>query len=112
VKENLGQVYRRQVERLQDALNEPEILIAGLYSRIRSDVAELRSDVAELKQGRTTSAQENSGTRTAVGKDIANAKAGLAQAISEMREEVAKANAKLDALIESSRKPPSEKPRR
>jgi hypothetical protein len=92
------------------------LLIAGLYSRIRSDVAELRSDVAELKQGRTTSAQENSGTRTAVGKDIANAKAGLAQAISEMRsgvgEEVAKANAKLDALIESSRKPPSEKPRR
>jgi site-specific DNA recombinase len=37
---NLGQVYRRQVERLQDALNEPEIrdeaiqILRGLVERI------------------------------------------------------------------------------
>ena len=93
------------------------LLIAGFYSRIRSDVAELKQGRAQDRtQDRTAYAQENADTRTAVGKDIAAARAGLAQAITEMRsgvgEEVAKVNAKLDALIESSRKPPSEKPRR
>jgi uncharacterized protein YpmS len=91
------------------------LLIAGLYSRI--------SSIAELKEDRTAhdhaigEAQTGlADVRAAIGKDIASAKAGLAQAISEMKsgveEEVAKANAKLDALTESSRKPPSEKPRR
>ena len=91
------------------------LLVATLQS--------IRSDIAELKQDRTAhdhaigAAESAIGdARTALGKDIADAKAGLAQAISEMRsgvgKDVAKANAKVDALIESSRKPPSEKPRR
>jgi hypothetical protein len=92
-------------------------LIAGLYSRIRSDIAELKqnrtADAREIADAQTALAD----ARTAIGKDLASVKAGLAQAISEMRagvgEEVSKANAKLDALIEASRKPsPSEKPRR
>lgn len=86
------------------------LLVAGLYSRIRSDIAELKED-------RTAHDHAIGEAQTALAKDIASVKAGLAQAISEMRsgvdEEVAKANAKLDALIQASRKqPPSEKPRR
>jgi hypothetical protein len=86
------------------------LLVAGLYSRIRSDIAELKED-------RTAHDHAIGEAQTALAKDIASVKAGLVQAISEMRsgvdEEVAKANAKLDALIQASRKqPPSEKPRR
>jgi F0F1-type ATP synthase membrane subunit b/b' len=92
------------------------LLVATLQS--------IRSDIAELKQDRTAhdhaigDAESAIGeARTAIGKDIATAKAGLAQAISEMRsgvdEEVTKGNAKLDALIEASRRPlPNENPRR
>jgi Tfp pilus assembly protein PilO len=86
------------------------LLVAGFHSRMRSDIAELNRD-------RTTYAQEIADARTTLDKDIAGARAGLVQAISEMRsdvgEEVAKVNAKLDALIESLRKPlPNEKLRR
>jgi hypothetical protein len=88
------------------------LLIGSLLSRIGSEVEALQRD---RTQDRTTNAQANSDTRTTVGKDIASARAGLAQTISEMtsglEEEIAKANAKLDALVESSRKP-SEKPHR
>jgi hypothetical protein len=93
------------------------LLIAGLYSRIESDLADLKQDRTAHDHAIGDAQTALSDARTAISKDIATAKAGLAQAISEMRsgvgEEVAKVNAKLDALIESSRKPlPNEKPRR
>jgi septal ring factor EnvC (AmiA/AmiB activator) len=87
------------------------LLIAGLYSGNRSDVA-------ELKQDRNTYAKEIADTRAEVGKEISDTRAGLDQAISaikadvrDVRAEAAKTNAKLDALIDQSRKP-SEKPHR
>ena len=99
------------------------LFIVGLYSRTRSDLADLKQDRTALDHaiGETQTALADS--RTTLGKDIATAKAGLDQAVSEMRssvsemrssveEEIAKANAKLDTLIEASRKPQSEKPRR
>jgi hypothetical protein len=59
------------------------LLVAGFYSK-------MRSDIAELKQDRTTYAQEIADARTALGKDIAGIRAGLAQAISEMRSGLAR----------------------
>jgi hypothetical protein len=93
------------------------LLVAGLYSRIGSEIAQLEQDRATHDHAIGDAESAIGDARTAIGKDIATAKAGLAEAISEMRsgldEEVAKASAKLDALIEASRKPPpSEKPRR
>jgi F0F1-type ATP synthase membrane subunit b/b' len=92
------------------------LLVVGLYNRIRSDLADLKQGRTALDHAIGDTKTALADARTALGKDIATAKAGLAQAVSEMRsgveEEIAKANAKLDTLIEASRKPQSEKPRR
>jgi Skp family chaperone for outer membrane proteins len=92
------------------------LLLAALQS-IRTEIAELKQDRAAHDHAIEDVASAIEEARTAIGKDIATAKAALAQAISEMRsgvdEELSKANAKLDALTEAVRKPPpTEKPRR
>ena len=68
-------------------------------------VGGIRSDIAELKQNRGPNAED----MAAIGKQIADAKAGLTQAISEMqsglRDDVAKISAKLDARVQQPPKP-------
>jgi uncharacterized membrane protein len=101
------------------------LIIAGLHSRIsgiRSDVADLKQDrntyVKEIADTRTEVGKEIAGIRTEVGKEISDTRAGLDQAISEIKTDVrdvgaeaAQTNAKLDTLIDQSRKP-GEKPHR
>jgi hypothetical protein len=65
----------------------------------------IKSHIAALKQDSGTSAQDAAD----FGKQIADAKAGLAQAISEMRsalhDDVARISAKLDARVQQPPKP-------
>jgi hypothetical protein len=65
----------------------------------------IKSRIAELKQDSGTTAEDAAD----FGKQIADAKAGLAQAISEMRsalhDDVAKISAKLDARVQQPPKP-------
>jgi hypothetical protein len=65
----------------------------------------IKSRIAELKQDSGTNAEDAAD----FGKQIADAKAGLAQAISQMRsslhDDVAKISAKLDARVQQPPKP-------
>jgi hypothetical protein len=85
-------------------------LLTATFLLVALSYGGIRAELAALKESRGTSAESMAAINAEIGKQMTDLKAGLMQALSEMKSDMAKMGAKLDARSAPKPAAPAPKP--